>query len=160
MVGGVSGTGLQGRRGSARVWIVLRNWALGAGDKGGWASAFRQSRVLDGGGMCAVWVCSGCSVHGRAPSVSWERGYIARSMTWGVRWWACLSSSVPWMRAGVRGLVSAILAICDKALTWVEVWSGGGDSFVELKWGLLVGSVLGLMANYPIEYICCLLCFL
>ena len=46
IVDGVYGAGLLVWRGSTGVWVVLIDWALGAGGEDGWARACRPGRAM------------------------------------------------------------------------------------------------------------------
>ena len=72
-----------------------------------------------------------CSIVGEGLSCAFHD--LGSSLV-GVRGFQCAVDG-----AGGRGLVSAILAIYDEAVTWVEAFNGGGDSFVELLWDCLLG---------------------
>ena len=74
MVGGLRwvelGSGLQGWGGSDGVWVMSRDWALGAGGRG-WASACRPSGWCGLGPTNAVFVVG--QVGAGEAILSWER---------------------------------------------------------------------------------------
>ena len=136
--------GLQVWRGSAGVWVVSRDWALGAGCERGLASAFRTGWAVGEVDGVQFWFSGVWWMQfSWSGAASWERVCIV-SLTWRSPSVGCLGPVCAldegWMGL-VRGGVGNGGGVwwgfdCDRAL------DVGGDSF-EVKVGLWWGSVLG-----------------